>query len=80
MDADEENLFKTEGYELMGAAFEVYNELGPGFLEDVYQEAMELELTSRRIPFCPKPRLQIRFKGRTLMMPIFLFTPESWWN
>jgi len=66
MDANEENLFKAEGYELMAAAFEVYNELGPGFLEEVYQEAMELELGARQIPFDSKPRLQIQFKGRPL--------------
>ena len=66
MDANEENLFKAEGFELMAAAFEVYNHLGPGFLEEVYQEAMELELTARRIPFFSKPRLQIQFKGQPL--------------
>ena len=66
MDANEENLSKAEGYELMGAAFEVYNELGPGFLEEVYQETMELELTSRKIPFLSKPRLQIQFNGQFL--------------
>lgn len=66
MDANEEQLFKAEGYELMAAAFEVYNELGPGFLEEVYQEAMQLELTSRKVPFQPKPRIQIRFKGQLL--------------
>ncbi len=66
MDAKEENLFKEEGYELMAAAFEVYNELGPGFLEDVYQEAMEIELSARKIPFLSKPRLQIQFKGQPL--------------
>jgi GxxExxY protein len=62
MDANEENRFKAEGYTLMAVAFEVYNELGPGFLEEVYQEAMELELAARMIPFQSKPRLQIRFK------------------
>jgi GxxExxY protein len=66
MDANEENLFKAEGYELMAAAFEVYNELGPGFLEDVYQEALELELGARQIPFISKPRLQIKYKGHSL--------------
>jgi len=66
MDANEEHLFKAEGYELMAAAFEVYNDLGPGFLEEVYQEAMELELGTRRIPFESKPRLQIHFKGQLL--------------
>ena len=66
MAANEENLFKTEGYALMAAAFEVYNELGSGFLEEVYQEAMELDLTTRAIPFTSKPRLQIAYKGRPL--------------
>lgn len=66
MDADENNLCKAEGYALMAAAFDVYNELGPGFLEEVYQEALQLELTARNIPFLPKPRLQIRFKGQVL--------------
>jgi GxxExxY protein len=63
MDANEDNLLKTEGYELMAVAFEVYNELGPGFLEEVYQEAMELELSARMIPFHSRPRLQIRFNN-----------------
>jgi GxxExxY protein len=66
MVANEEKLFKAEGYELMAAAFEVYNELGPGFLEEVYQEAMELELDARNIPFKSKPRLQIQFKNQLL--------------
>ena len=66
MDANEEHLFKAEGYELMATAFEVYNELGPGFLEEVYQEALELELTDRKIPFMSKPRLVIHFKGQQL--------------
>jgi GxxExxY protein len=66
MGTNEDNLFKVEGYELMAAAFEVYNELGPGFLEEVYQEALELELTARKIPFLTKPRIQIHFKGQLL--------------
>jgi GxxExxY protein len=66
MHTNEDSLFKAEGYELMAAAFEVYNELGPGFLEEVYQEALELELTARKIPFLPKPRIQIQFKGQLL--------------
>ena len=40
MKGNDGNLFEQEGYELMGAAFEVYNELGSGFLEEVYQEAL----------------------------------------
>ncbi|MCF7689502.1 MAG: GxxExxY protein [Cephaloticoccus sp.] len=66
MATNEDNLFKAEGYALMSAAFEVYNHLGPGFLEEVYQEALELQLTSQSIPFVTKPRLQIRFKEHLL--------------
>ena len=37
--------FEQEGYDLMGAAFEVYNEMGNGYLEEVYQECLEQEET-----------------------------------
>src|SRR5688500_14456542 len=66
MDGNDENLLKNEGYELMGAAFEVYNELGSGYAEEVYQEALELELSARRIPFVSRPRVPIHFKGQLL--------------
>jgi GxxExxY protein len=61
-----ELLFKEEVHAIMGAAFEVYNELRGGFLESVYQEAVELELGDRGIPFSPQVPLRIRFKQRTL--------------
>ncbi len=66
MDGNEEELLKEEGYAVMGAAFEVYNHLGPGFLEEVYHEAMEIEMTSRGIPFVSKPKLQVVFKEHVL--------------
>ena len=55
-----ELLFKDEVYAIVGAPMEVYNELGAGFLESVYQEAMELELTDRGIPFQPQVPLRIK--------------------
>jgi len=61
-----ELIFKDEVFAIVGAAMEVYNELGSGFLESVYQEAMELELTDRHVPFTSQMPLRIRFKDRTL--------------
>lgn len=51
---------------MIGACFEVYNEMGNGYLEDVYQESLELELAERGIPFIAQPRLPILYKRQTL--------------
>ena len=61
-----EFLFPQESYALNGAAMEVYNILGRGFLEAVYQEAMEIELTARNIPFEPRKKLIICYKDVVL--------------
>ena len=59
-------IYKLESYEIMGACFEVYKEKGCGFLEAVYQECLEIELTDRKVPFKPKPPLLLTYKGRPL--------------
>jgi GxxExxY protein len=59
-------LYKDEVYAIVGAAMDVYNDLGPGFLENIYQEAMEIELESRKIPFKTPQEIHIKYKGRTL--------------
>lgn len=59
-------MFKEEGYRLMGAAFEVYNELGYGLSEEIYQQSLEVELTLRAIPFRTKHELAATYKGRPL--------------
>jgi GxxExxY protein len=61
-----ELLYREEAYAIIGAAMEVHRELGSGFYEAVYQEATELELTTRAIPFEPQKTLQIQYKGRML--------------
>jgi GxxExxY protein len=60
------DLFKQEGYELVGAAMEVYNVMGAGYLEDVYQECLERELKLRAIPFERQPKLSLFYKGEQL--------------
>jgi len=59
-------IYKEEVYAIVGAAMEVYNTLGAGFLEPVYQEAFEIELSSRGIPFGAKRELRITYKDRVL--------------
>lgn len=59
-------IYKEEGYRLMGAAFEVYNDRGFGVAEEIYQESLEIELELRGIPFEPKVPLRCFYKGREL--------------
>ena len=61
-----ELLFRREVYTIVGAAFEVYNVLGPGFLEAVYQDALSIEFAERGIPFLAQAQLQIVYKGHAL--------------
>ena len=57
-----EIFLKDEVYGVIGAAMDVHKELGNGFLEAVYQEALERELESRRIPFEAQRSIKIRYK------------------
>jgi GxxExxY protein len=61
-----ELLYKDEVYAVIGAAIEVHRVLGSGFLEAVYQEALEIELASRQVPFDPQIPLSIMYKNHRL--------------
>lgn len=56
-------LYKSLSFAIIGAAMEVHNILGPGFLEAVYQTALEKELTLRGILYQHQVELPVRYKG-----------------
>jgi GxxExxY protein len=53
-------------YAIIGAAMEVHKQLGSGFLEAVYQEALDIEFSLRSIPFVKEVALPIEYKGQQL--------------
>ena len=59
-------LFESETHNILGACFEVYREKGCGFLEDVYQECLEIEFDFQKIPFFAQKEFQLRYRGQTL--------------
>jgi GxxExxY protein len=63
---DAKFLFKEESYAIRGACFEVYKEMGPGFLEAVYQECLAREFARREIPFSAQKQLGLSYKGEPL--------------
>ena len=59
-------IYEEEGFAIRGAVFEVSKTLGTGFAEEVYQEALEMELAERGIPFEAQKELLLSYKGRPL--------------
>ena len=59
-------IYEAETYKIIGAAMEVHRELGPGFLEAVYQEALELEFIDQYIPYKREEELTIYYKNKPL--------------
>ncbi len=68
-------MLEDEGYRLMGAAFEVHNQLGYGMAEEVYQQSLEIELSLLQIPFQSKRMLTVFYKNRLLDT---CYTPDLW--
>ncbi len=49
-------------YQIIGAVMEVHSELGPGYNEEIYQKALEIELRDRKLQFEPQRQIEIKFK------------------
>jgi len=65
-ESHEKVLYKDECYAIQGAVFEVYREMGCGFLEAVYQECLGREFTHAGIPFVAQLELRLAYKGEVL--------------
>lgn len=62
----EKVLFKDESFAIQGAIFEVYREMGRGFLEAVYQECLAIEFRRRQVPCEAQRNLSLAYKGDPL--------------
>ncbi|MFH0989582.1 MAG: GxxExxY protein [bacterium] len=65
-EGEKELLYREEVFKIVGAAIEVHKTLGAGFLEAIYQEALEIELRLQGIPFESQKPLPIQYKNYTL--------------
>ncbi|MFH1336561.1 MAG: GxxExxY protein [Candidatus Zixiibacteriota bacterium] len=57
-------------YQIIGAAMEVHSQLGPGYNEEIYQKALEIELRNRKIPFEPQRSIVIKFRDEMVGLKI----------
>jgi GxxExxY protein len=64
---DEKIIYGEESYSINGAIFDVYREMGCGFLEAVYQECLAKEFTLRKIPFAAQPEVKLTYKQQPMI-------------
>lgn len=60
---ENDKIFWNECHQIIGAAYNVHNKLGNGFLEAVYQEALSIEFTKLELPFEVQKGLSIDYDG-----------------
>ncbi|NER15958.1 GxxExxY protein [Spongiivirga citrea] len=56
-------IYKEESYKIVGCLYEVFNNLGGGFSEIVYKDAIEYEFAKNDIPFEREKEYQVNYKG-----------------
>jgi len=61
-----EFIYAEETYSILGACFNVYKQMGCGFLENVYHECLEIEFAFQEIPFESKKELELEYRGHKL--------------
>ncbi|HLT23813.1 MAG TPA: GxxExxY protein, partial [Ignavibacteria bacterium] len=59
-------IYKEESYKIIGLCMDVHNELGKGFLEAVYKDALQYEFEKEGIPFEREKGHKIEYKGKVL--------------
>jgi len=64
-------LYKDESYKIIGACMKVHSELGSGFLESVYQEALEIQLKDDNVPFLSQTPIDIYYRAVKLNKKFF---------
>ncbi len=57
----------------IGAAMEVHSQVGPGYKEEIYQKALEIELRNRKLEFEPQKTVEVKFKGEMIGLQILDF-------
>ena len=63
---EQQIIYKSEVYQIVGLCMEVYNTLGYGFLEIVYKDAMEIEFIERSLNYQRENEHTIKYKGKLL--------------
>lgn len=64
--SESEIVSAEESYRIIGACFEVHNQMGCGFWEDVYQECLAIEFAHQGIPHVQKPKQRLAYRGQKL--------------
>jgi GxxExxY protein len=64
--ANEKVLYKELSFKIVGCLYKVYNVLGPGHKEDIYQKALSIEFDNQHIDYIAKKRLSIEYEGKRI--------------